>query len=123
MIIFSTFPLVRRWRARNEIAVPPRVGPNSPAAIHARLEQRVAAMSDPTILYELKGDGVKIDFYDNGKIIVWFKPVYNVRMNTGEGPRENTQTLYGFVELTPRPATGTRHLAGPSAPTQMHGGD
>lgn len=81
----------------------------------------------PVILWETRGEGpsagVKVRMFSNGKLLILFPPTFRVVLNTGEGPRENTANLYGYVEINPRPASGTQHLSKPSAPTQLHGED
>lgn len=71
-------------------------------------------------IWEQKGDGVRIDVYSNGKILIWFDPTCHVVLNTGAGPREGTGTLYGYIEITQRPARGTSALERPSAATEIH---
>lgn len=74
----------------------------------------------PVRIWEMKSEfGARIDLYSNGKLLIWFDPTWQVALNTGAGPRENTQNLYGYVEITPRPASGTRALDRSSAPTQL----
>jgi hypothetical protein len=75
-------------------------------------------------IWEQKGDGVRIDVYSNGKILIWFDQTCEVTLNTGKGPREGTGTLYGYIEIAQRPARGTRALDAvdrSSAPTELQG--
>jgi hypothetical protein len=75
-------------------------------------------MDDAAVkIWEQKGAGVRIDMYSNGKIHIWFDQTCEVTLNTGKGPREGTGTLYGFIEIAPRAARGTRALDRPAAPT------
>lgn len=69
-------------------------------------------------IWEQKGAGVRIDQYSNGKIRIWYDQTCEVTHSTGTGPREGTGTLYGYIEITPRPARGTQALDRSAAPTQ-----
>lgn len=122
-----------------DYAIIPLEGEYSPQAIRQKFEARVEEFQReraglktmdgvPVLVGEWIFDGVKlslklagaqIDIYPNYKIVMSYDPTYHVRLNTGEGTRENTASLRGFVELTPRPASGTRALERSSAPTEI----
>ncbi len=83
----------------------------------------ITAPAEPKIVGRWQQDSLTIDFYDSGKVMIWFDPTFRLRTSTGEGLRENTASLRGYVELTPRPASSTRTFANPSSasssPTQL----
>lgn len=75
---------------------------------------------EPSVLGRLRWGETEIVLYSNGAVQLTYPATCQVQMNTGEGVRENTASLYGRIDVRPRPASGTRNLAGPSAPTVLH---
>lgn len=77
-------------------------------------------MSEIAVVGRFKWGETEVVFYSNGKVQITYPATCQVQMNTGEGARENTASLYGRIDVNPRPASGTRQLVSPSAPTQLH---
>lgn len=75
---------------------------------------------EPLVIWKMESDDIKIKMYDNGKLLILYKPTCHTRFDSGIGPRENTANLYSLIELTPRPAKGTQVLCDPHAVTQLY---
>ena len=97
----------------------------SPAAIKEHFEQHVkqflvSRMAEQRRIIGRQDWGeVKMDLYNDGSVMIFYRATCQIRLNSGEGVRENTQHLYGSIEIVPRPAIGTSRLDGPSAPTKL----